>query len=141
MQDILKLIQSNQKLLIRLIAFIFLLAPFVNISLSFLGSDVPQWYQLSTVGSFLKSVPALDYLCLLGFVIAGVLLLLNKSFSLPVAGLIFLSICTFGVFRVFDNDPSSITEFYLKAYTWGGSVLNIIILMILGILAKKNNLS
>lgn len=141
MQALLKLIQLKQKLLIRLIALFFLLAPLVNISLSFLGSGVPEWYQLSTLGSFLKSVPALDYLCLLGLLLAGVLLLLNKSFSLYAAGLIFLSISIFGVFRIFDNDLSSITEVYLKTYTLAGTALNIMILVLLGILIKKKNLS
>lgn len=141
MQVVFRFIHSHEKLLIRLLALGFFVAPIVNICLSFLGSGVSQWYQLSTVSSFLKSVPALDYVCLVGLLMTGVLLFMNKSFSLYGAGVILGLISIFAVIRVFDNSANSITDFYLKAYVVGGSLLNILILVLLFFLAKKKVLS
>jgi hypothetical protein len=93
------------------------------------------------MGSFFKSVPVLDYVCLLGFLLAGVLLMLSKPFSLYLAVAIVAIISVFGVVRVFDNNPSSITEFYLNTYTIAGSLLNILILVVLVILAKNKKFS
>jgi hypothetical protein len=141
MKALVSFILTHQKGLTRIMAIAFFLAPIVNITLSFLGSGVPQWYQFSTMSSFLKSVPALDYFCLLGFLLAGALLLLNKPFSLHIASLILGLVSFFGVIRFFDISTSSITEFYLITYTVSGSLLNILFLATLIFLAKNKKFS
>ena len=106
-----------------------------------MGSGVESWYELNTLISFFKSVALFDYVCLLGFVLAALALLLNKRFSYYCASLILVCISVFGVARGFQEGSSSITEFYLATYVVGGTLLNILAISLLLFLAKNNKSS
>jgi hypothetical protein len=141
MQAFVKLINSHHKIIVRALVIVLLLAPIVNLVLSFSGSGVANWYKFNILLPFLKSILWVDYLCLLGFVLAALVLLLNKVYSYYISGAIVSIVTVLGVTRVFGSGASSITEFYLMAYSIGGVVLNISIVAVLVLLAQQRKLS
>ena len=138
MQVLLKSIDVNQKWIVRTLAVFLILAPVVNILLSFNGSGIEAWYEWNTFTSFMASVPLLDLMCLLSLMLSGIVLLAKKKFSLHLACLVIFVVSIFGVFRVFGTEVGPINQTYHIAYVIIGTLLNVFILGLLIFLSKQN---
>lgn len=100
-----------------IIAALFLLAPFGNILISFAGSGVRNWYDLSVILPFLQSIPALDWVWLGLLFVTGLLLFRPHKLSWSIAIFTLLLVLGINAYRIFNVDANSIDPVFLKVFS------------------------
>ena len=113
-----------------IIALLFLLAPLGNILISFAGSGVKNWYDVSVLMPFLASIPALDWIWLGLLFVTGILLFRPHKLSWSIAiGTLFVVLCV-NAFRLYSADANSIDPVFLKVFSVFAIVCTLSILII-----------
>lgn len=102
---------------IYLLACLFILAPLGNILISFAGSGIDRWYDPSVLGSFLQTVPIIDWVWLGLLVLTGILLFKPHKLSWSVAIFTLLFVLIINATRLFQADPNSINQTFLKVFS------------------------
>lgn len=112
------------------IACLFLLAPFGNILISFAGSGVENWYDLSVILPFINTIPAWDWVWLGLLFVTGLLLFFphKLSWSLAIASL-FL-VLSVNAYRLYSVDANSIDPSFLKVFSVLAIVCTLSVLVI-----------
>lgn len=113
---------------IYLLACLFILAPLGNLLISFAGSGIDRWYDPSVLGSFLQTVPIIDWVWLSLLVLTGILLFKPHKLSWSVAIFTLLFVLIINATRLFQADPNSINQTFLKVFSM------VAILVTLGVL-------
>lgn len=113
-----------------ILAFLFILAPLGNISLSFMGSGLANWYEPTIFISLLKTVPLIDWIWLSLLFVTGFLLLKphKLTWSLAIVTLVF--VLSINALRVYQADPNSIDPHFLKVFSVIAVVITLAVLTI-----------
>ena len=113
-----------------IIAVLFLLAPFGNILISFAGSGVQNWYDLSVLMPFLNTIPAWDWLWLGLLFVTGLLLFFPHKLSWTIAIFTLLLVLFVNAYRLYSINMNSIDPSFLKVFSVLAIVCTISILVI-----------
>lgn len=113
-----------------LLAILFLLAPIGNVIISFAGSGVSNWYDLSVLTVFLQSIPALEWIWLTLLFITGVLLFRPHKLSWSVAIFTLLVILSLNAYRLYNIDTNSIDPVFLKVFSLLAIICTLSVLVI-----------
>lgn len=113
-----------------IIATLFLLAPFGNILISFAGSQVHNWYDLSVLGPFLQSIPALDWIWLGLLFVTGLLLFRPHKLSWSLAIFTLLLVLSINAYRLYHIDGNSIDPVFLKVFSLLAIICTLAVLVI-----------
>lgn len=100
-----------------MIATLFLLAPFGNILISFAGSNIQNWYDLSVIVPFLLSIPAFDWIWLGLLFVTGLLLFRPHKLSWSLAIFTLFAILSINAYRLYHIDANSIDPIFLKIFS------------------------
>ncbi len=100
-----------------ILAVLFLLAPIGNILISFAGSGIKNWYDITVMVPFLYSIPALDWIWLGLLFVSGILLFRPHKLSWSVAILTLFVVLLINAYRLFHVDGNSIDPIFLKVFS------------------------
>lgn len=100
-----------------LLAILFILAPIGNILISFAGSGVSNWYDMSVLIPFLQSIPMVDWVWLGLLFITGVLLFRPHKLTWTLAMVILCLVLAINAFRLYQADTNSIDPTFLKVFS------------------------
>lgn len=100
-----------------LIAILFIFAPLGNIIISFIGSGIKNWYDVSVFIPFLQTISALDWAWLALLFITGFLLLRPHKLTWSLAIMILIFILTINSYRLYTTDSHSIDPTFFKVFS------------------------
>ncbi|MEQ1723770.1 MAG: PilZ domain-containing protein, partial [Pseudobdellovibrio sp.] len=100
-----------------IIAVLFLFAPIGNILISFAGSGIKNWYDISVMFPFLQSIPAMDWVWLGLLFVTGILLFRPHKLSWSLAIITLLLVLLINAYRLYNVDSNSIDPIFLKVFS------------------------
>lgn len=113
-----------------ILALLFLFAPLGNILISFAGSGIDKWYDLTVLTAFLQSIPPLEWIWLGLLFITGILLFRPHKLSWSVAIFTLLLILFINAYRLYYVDTNSIDPVFLKVFSLLAIICTLSVLVI-----------
>jgi hypothetical protein len=112
------------------LAILFILAPWGNIFISFLGSGISNWYEPDVFMALLKTVTSFDWIWLGLLTLTGVLLLRPHKLSWSVAIFTLVLVLGINALRLFQADGNSIEPHFLKVFAVMAGLVTLGVLVI-----------
>lgn len=106
--------ELKQPVGIYILAVLFMAAPLGNILVSFAGSGIVNWYYPGEFSELLQTIPAIDWLWLIGIFISGFALLLKHKMAWLLAVVSLLSVLGINTYRAFTIDETILNPEFVR---------------------------